>query len=750
MKRLLAQIGITYFSVLTAAFYLPDRVVFVIGCIAALLTVILLLIGKTRRKIYIPLMALAVVIACAVHIGYGLIAVQPVIDNYGDSSHTVKAVLTEEPYQSYAKHYYRLKTQEIDGENVSIKLLLKTPTDIEAEPDDILTFTSELKVTDNQYYRAKGFYLVSDDYDTVVDIKTSGNHSLYYHAIQLRRYMRKTLDSLLPSDCAALCRAVLIGDKYALSLDTRDHFRYAGASYFIVVSGMHFAVVIMLLFRMMKRLNRWVRFALIMVFIVLYAAVTGFQSSVLRAGIMMVFTVFGMTIRRQPYSLNHLGLAGITMSFIVSPYGAGDIGLILSFYATMGILLWANPILPKLCLKTRTGYIPFFHIGEKLHHNKDLKADGLPLKDESEYPFSFRILLMKLWNSVAALLSVSLAANIMVFPISVFVLHEFSLVTLLSAILLYAEIYLILIISFAVCILYPLGVLRYLAILIAYPLMWLCKLVLWLVDGIAALPFAYFRVSQTFVYAWLAVTIIMGIVVILYRNKYLYLKYAVLCSAVILLGGGLTHQLLQMNTFTLEVCSCGNGICAGINKGGKLFLLQMDANTNQLYSLWDQLSACYGSAEVALCYNENEIRHFQLYRDDEFAISTLLLYDKKQEYTDEENVISFDKDSTFVVDDEISIRVSVVNHTAVPYVTAGDRHILIVPSDCELDDIPKEMRKADAILLSRAQKGMEQLRCEDMIISNDSDLALLTANALDDSYQHVYMTDQGDLHYWLR
>ena len=750
MKRLLAQIGITYFSVLAAAFYLPVHVVYVIGGIAVVLMILFLVIRKTRKTFFLPLMALAALIACIVHIGYGYLAVQPIIDTYGNEQHSVKAVLTEEPYQSYSKHYYRLKTQEIDGEKTDIRLLLKTPTDLKAEPDDVVTFTSQLKVTDNQYYRAKGYYLVSDDYDTVIDTKSPQNHSLYYHAIQLRRLMRQSLDTLLPPDCAALCRAVLIGDKYAMSLDTRDHFRYAGASYFIVVSGMHFAVVIMLLFRLMKHLNRWVRFVLIMGFILLYAAVTGFQSSVLRAGIMMVFTVFGMTIRRQPYPLNHLGLSGIIMPFIVSPYGAGDIGLILSFYATMGILLWANPILPKLCLKTKTGYIPFFRIREKLHRYTDRKRDGLPLKEESEHPFSFSILLMKLWNSVAALLAVSLAANILVFPISVFVFREFSLVTLLSAILLYTEIYLILVLSLAVCILYPLGFLRYLAILIAYPLMWLCKLVLWLVDGIASLPFAFFRVSQTFVFVWLAVTVFLGMVVILYRNHYRYLKYAALCSAIILLGGCLVHQLLQMNVFTLEVYSCGNGICAGINKGGKLYLLQMDANTKELYSLWDQLSNRYGSAEVALCCNENEIKHFQLYRDDEFAISKLLLYDKNQEYTDAENIVSFDKDSNFAVDDEITIRVSAVNGFTVPYITAGDRNILIVPSGCELDDIPKDMRTADVILLSHAIKGMEELRCEDMIISENSDLAPLTANALKESYQHVYMTDQGDVRYRLR
>lgn len=750
MKRLLAQIGITYFSVLAAAFYLSDSIVMIVGAVAAVITLLFFVIRKIRKTIYLPAMALTVVIACAVHIGYGSLIVQPTVTTYGNAPHNVKAVLTDEPYQSYSKYYYRLKTTEIDGEAGSVKLLLKTPSSIDAEPDDVLTFTSELKVTDNQYYRAKGYYLVSDDYDTVVETETPAVHSLYYHSIQLRQYMRKTLDTLLPADCAALCRAVLIGDKYALSLDTRDNFRYAGASYFIVVSGMHFAVIIMLLLRLMKHVNRWIRFALLLVFILLYAAVTGFQSSVLRSGIMMVFTVFGATIRRQPYPLNHLGLSGIIMPFIVSPYGAGDVGLILSFYATMSILLWASPILPKLCIKEKSGYIPFFHVREKLHRYLERKQNHVPTKDEADRPLTLRLFLMKLWNSLAALLSVSLAANILVFPITVFLFHEFSLVTLLSALLLYLEIYLILILAFAVCILFPLGPLRYLAILLAYPLMWLCQLVLWLVEAISSLPFAYYRVGQTFIYVWLAVTILMGIVVLLYRNGYKYLKPAAFCSAVILLGGCLTNAILQSTVLSLEVYSCSDGICAAINSGGKLYLLQMDASSEYLYPIWDQLSYRFDGAECALCCNTREVNHFRLYRDDEFAISTLLLYDNKEQYQNDEDTVTFADDSSFVVDDDIAIQIAVVNNTAVPYVIADDKRILIIPNGCDIDDIPSDMRTADIIILSHASAGMENLRCDELIISDDSDLAPLTATALKDCYHHVSITDNGDIHYQLR
>lgn len=750
MKRLLAQIGITYFSVLAAAFYLSDFVVMIIGGAAALLVLLFFIIKKARQTIFLPAMAVAALIACIVNIGYTALIVMPYIERYGDSVHTVRAELADEAYRSYSKYYYKLNVKEIDGEKVGQKLLLKTIHPLEAETDDILTFTSELKVTDNNYYRAKGYLLNADCIETNIEVKPAVQHSLYYHALQLRKYMRKALDSVLPKDCAALCRAVLIGDKYALGTEVRDNFRYAGASYFIVVSGMHFAVICLLIERLLKRVNRWARLVIMLVFILAYAAITGFQPSVLRSGIMMTMLMIGNTIRRQTYPLNHLGVAGIVMPFIVSPYGAGDIGLILSFYATMAILLWAGPLAKKLCRKDEYGNILTFRIGGLAHSCKqrinDLFSKDKAKKPEKQ-PFSFKLWLIKLYNAIALMLSVSLAANILTFPISVFVFREFSLVTLMSALLLYWEIYLILILSLLVCVFFWF---RPFAALLSFPLMWLCRLVLWIVDGLASLPFSHIRISQEFVYVWTIVTVLLGAAVILYRNHYRYLKTAALCSAIILLTGCVLYEALRIPVLSLEVYPCGSGICAGVNSGGHLHLLSMDARSKALYGVWDSLYYRFDCADSAFCRDEKHLRNYQMYRDDEFAISAIMLYDKKGLYEDEENIVSFDRDSVFIPDDDIIMNVSVKNDTAIAFINAGDKTILLIPDGCTIGDIPPERQQADIIIITKAFAGMERLRCESLIISDEVMAARRTADAMKACYQQVYFTDHGDVRCRLR
>ena len=748
MKRLLAQIGITYFSVLAAAFYLPFLWVYVLLGIALMTTAVFFIVSKWRKTIFLPAMAIAAVIACAVHIGYTYIAVIP-IENYAtEEEHLIEATLTEEPHRSYEKVYYQLKTVTIDGDKADGKLLLKLPRMIDVEVDDILSFRSQINVTENQYFRAKGFYIVSDSYDTVVTAVTPESHSLYYQAVRMRKSMREAFDMYLPEDSAALCKAVLIGDKYALDLPLRENFRYAGSSYFIVVSGMHFAVIYLIITKLLSFIRfrgaRFLRLGTSLIIIFGYMAITGFQPSVLRSGIMISFIALGYCLRRQTYPLNHLGLAGLIMPCFLSPYGAGDIGLILSFYATMSILLWASPITRKLCYRDEYGNIPMFDFG------RWLRGRGERHKKKEKVPFDALLFRHKLRNAVCSLIAVSLSANILVFPITVFVFHEFSAVTLLSAVLLYPAIYLILLLSLAVCVLYRLWILKYVAMALSVVLDLLCKLVLWIVDTLGNLPFAHIRVGSGWFFLWLALTVILGVIVILCRNHYRYLRLAAFCSAFLLLTGLVTHTVIETQTCELEVYACGDGLCIGLNYQGDLYLFSMDAKMKYVYRITDDLSYRYGKARAALCLKEKDLRTYQLYRNDEFAISDYLLYDSSGTVGDDENVIRFGDDSVFALDDDLTLSVGMADQTPVPMINVNGKRIVILSKKVSVDDLPKEYRSADVIVLSKALADHEKLRCGSLIISDSDDNAIATAKIMQDCYNEVYITGEENVTYPLR
>lgn len=763
MKRLLAQTGIAYFTVLAAAFYLPMWATVALLAVALFSIAVSLSVKRLRATVYIPAVAVAIAAACVYNMGFTALVYRPTVDRYSMQQAAVNATLVNEPYQVYGKYYYQVRTNSIDHQSAAINLLLATADAIEAEPYDHIHFTADLQPTEGRYYVAKGYFLTADGYNMDFSVTENTQRALGYQVIVFRRALRQAVDAYLPPDCAALCKALLVGDKYALDLDARDSFRYSGASHFVVVSGMHFSVLCLLLIRLLRPLRkRWLSFGLCCGFILLYTAVTGFQLSVIRAGCMMFFTILGITVRRQQYPLIHLGVSGLLITAIFGPYCAGDIGLILSYYATLAVLLWADPIAHKLCFKDQYGSMLRLRPGASLARlSRRLCYRVTPglfqrldpigyseIKNEdstAKTPFEPMVLIKKLLNCVLFIVSVSIAANIFVFPISLLVFRAFSLVTLLSAVLLYAEIYLILINTLAVCIFYYLGPLRMIALLLSWPLYYLCKLVLWIVSELGSLPVSYITVRAQFVYIWLAFTVLLGVCVILYRNRYRCLPYAILGSAAILLAGFVTDSALSLTASRLEVYQSGSGICAGLYHYGEYDILSMDVKGASLYRVADSISSRYSGATVAFCDTYDDIAAYDALSERKFAISSYLLYDNEGYELDSDQLISFRGNDTFVLSQDVSVRTVPDGSHVLLFVTAGEREILIIPKGYAVDAIPADMRHADVIVLSEAGDGYSALSCDEMVICNDVLYAPITAKLLQECYQNVYITCDGDI-----
>lgn len=708
MKRLSAQIGITYFSVLAVAFYLQEAIIAALLAVSFIAAAALIAVKRTRRTIYLPVVALTIAIACAVHLGWTYLRVIPEQDRYAGDSRRIEATLTDEMYRSYSKYCYRLRADRIDEFDTDVKLLLKTSKPLDAEPFDTITFTSDIYRTDNRTDLAKGYYLSVSSYTRAFDVRTAEERPLYYRVIQLRRSLCDALDELLPPDAAGLCKAVFIGDKYAVSDDTKNSFRYAGASYFIVVSGMHFSIICLLLFRFLRRrhVNRFITFGVTLFIVLLYIFLTGFQPSVIRAGIMMIMYLIACLIRRVGDPHSSLGVAGIVSTFVFTPYGAGDIGLILSFAATFAIITWSDPICCRMSFKEPDHWIK------------------------------------RAVNAVMRPISVTLAANILVFPISVFVFKAFSAVTLASALVLYLPIELILILSSAVCLLFYLGPLRYLSILLSWPLYALAKAVLWAVNGIASLPFSYVRIHHDFFYWWMGVTVILGVTVYLFRRRYRLFSIAALLSLLLLIGGTVINTVIQLHTVELRVFACGEGLTVGLDYHGDLYLFSFHSKTSYAYDIVGDLSRRYDTARFAVCGEELDYRNYARLTDNEFAIERYMVYDKDMFADAGAELTAYDEADVYLLEDDVTLRVSCCKEMLLSYLTVGDTDVLIIPPDYPSASIPKEYRDAEIVITSRMTDADQFTSCGTMILSNTEEKrSALTDFAISDRCRILYTGD---------
>ncbi len=153
---------------------------------------------------------------------------------------------------------------------------------------------------------------------------------------------------------AAVLKGILVGDKSDFSDELYNKFSNAGLSHIVAVSGMHLSIlfsVLSLLF-IKARTHKNVAYLLTIPIIVLFVSAAQFTPSVCRSAIMMLSMIFAALTHQRHTPINALFFS-ILIITMVTPYALFSKSLILSFGATLGILVYFRYL--NLLLK---GFIP--------------------------------------------------------------------------------------------------------------------------------------------------------------------------------------------------------------------------------------------------------------------------------------------------------------------------------------------------------------------------------------------------------
>lgn len=178
--------------------------------------------------------------------------------------------------------------------------------------------------------------------DAVAKIGELGNQAVALVFYVKLRFTER-LERVLPAAEAALAAGLLFGDR---DLPARDYanFLATGTSHIIAVSGYNVAIITQMIFPIFAFLfGRRRTLGLIILFIVAYVVATGASASVVRAAIMAIIPFLAKALGRPVYGGNLLLLTAALM-LGTNPYLVYDLGFILSFAATAGII-YLSPIL---------------------------------------------------------------------------------------------------------------------------------------------------------------------------------------------------------------------------------------------------------------------------------------------------------------------------------------------------------------------------------------------------------------------
>lgn len=167
---------------------------------------------------------------------------------------------------------------------------------------------------------------------------------------RLRRKITEIIyRSSLNTDSKQFIATALLGQRNALSSETREAFAIAGLSHILALSGMHLAIIAAMFYWLSAPflifVSRHVRSVIIIVMVWGYAFLTGLGAPVVRAAIMTSLVICADILQRRTFALNSLMFAALVI-LVFSPTQLSEIGFQLSFIAVAAIISFAGHINP--------------------------------------------------------------------------------------------------------------------------------------------------------------------------------------------------------------------------------------------------------------------------------------------------------------------------------------------------------------------------------------------------------------------
>ncbi|MBR4050878.1 MAG: ComEC/Rec2 family competence protein [Clostridia bacterium] len=269
--------------------------------------------------------------------------------SYAGSNTQVTAQIISLPERSEKGWFYTLKSSEIGGEKAEYKISFFSKELLDAQVYDEISFRAELYSIEDSgsqsYYKPKGIYLQSF-WHSKTEVTKSTDRPIGYYLLKAKEYAVQHLGDVMKGEEADLAVAMLTGDKGGLSDETVAAFARAGLSHTMAVSGLHMSIIVMGLYKLLmlfcRRIN-WLPGIICTLVSFGYAGVTGFSMSAVRSCLMITVMLLGSAFFKRSDSLNSLGLAALGIT-LVNPFAVLDWSFMLSFSATLGIVLCSKHI----------------------------------------------------------------------------------------------------------------------------------------------------------------------------------------------------------------------------------------------------------------------------------------------------------------------------------------------------------------------------------------------------------------------
>lgn len=532
MKRTFGVIGCSAAVTLLLCSVLELTVAIAIGVLCLLGTVAVSFLPSRFDRRQMAAVLLTATVAVCLFTVKSVFTLQPVLSHSGETATLTALVEDTKPSADDGADRYTLRVTAGDLPAGTKLLYWQTDKLRDWQVGDGVTGQFTLISVEEQTgdrllagsAQADGIYLYSwpAEYGSVSRSFKAGELSWLDRAVYAVRTSAKERLSVIGGQSYGISAGIALGDVDSVSDPVSVAFRRSGISHLLVVSGLHVSMVALGLFHLLrKRLYARTAALITLPVLLVFMCLMGLTPSVIRAGVMVGIVLISHLFRRQADSLNSMGLAFVVLA-LVDPFCIYDIGLQLSFGATLGILQLYRPLSAWL-------------------------LDRLHLHPFKEPVWWRKTLLIPLLQSVA----VTLSATVVTLPVTAIYFGEISLISPLTNLLTLFPAQAVLITAWLTILT---GWIPAVGSVIAFPFAWATKLLCAYLIGVTDLFGnwwgAVVSMRRPYLVCWLiGALLLLSLGYALLKGR--GMRIAALCSAIALVVGVTLNTALTYNTFTV-------------------------------------------------------------------------------------------------------------------------------------------------------------------------------------------------------
>ncbi len=721
MPRPFAVIGITFFLTLVMLSYTNEKMAVIFLCLACISIIPFLSIKVFRQQAVFPAACFAVAAGCILFLTADKFTYKPAIALSGENVN-FSGTIIELPIKENGRFYYIVKTDRVNGDPSNVKIRLSCAEPLETVPYDNVTVTDatvyvlgEKNEDSLMYFKTTGTYLGAYSLSEIA-INPAFNKPVMYYILSLKQIIFNNINELLPNENGGLVAALLLGDKSLISDRNLLNFADIGISHIIAISGLNLSIFLLIFLDIFERLklNKRIVYASSAAFVILVMALAGFSASVLRAGIMLLILLIGKLINKDADALNSIGLSVLLITAF-SPFEAGYIGLQLSVFATLGILILNKNLA-----------IPFEIVANKINNK----------------------IFRRLFKFICETVTVTLSASVFTIPITIIAFKSVSLISIISNLLLVYSSTLAMIFGSMSALFFELPFISFISYPFAIISGLLAKYILKCSEILADIPYANVSASENYVKLWLAGSfLILALALVIGKNRtkrYICLS-ATLCSTALVIAV-CSYKIVNINVTRITVADIGNASSTLISKPGHAALIGCGGDefaANNILEVMKENNV--KSLELlliprtAVTESKSATDILEIYSSDKIILPELN-YDFEYIADNYSTVIS--KEENIFLWDSVEIKYLCYIDLSCAYAdVSGTTILFIFYPGSNTKKIPSEWMKAD-ILICRA-KPPADLNClnfKTIIISGDNAHVVDDINKINNAVGNTYIT----------